>query len=134
MVKLHQPTVKSDNKEKSVGEIIAEARQQSGLSLRDLAARIPIHFTYLADIEKNRRPATEKIIKGLSEQKELDLDFDFLMSLSGRFGEEIESYYKAHPNFGNLMRQIAREDLSDTELENLRQELAQSINKFRASK
>lgn len=126
--------MKPDNKLKSVGEIIAEARRQSGLSLRDLAARIPVHFTYLADIEKNRRPATEKLIKGLSEQKELDLDFDFLMSLSGRLGEEIENYYKAHPNFGNLMRQIAREDLSDTELENLRQEFAQSINKSRVSK
>ena len=126
--------MKSDDKEKSVGEIIAEARKQSGLSLRDLAARIPVHFTYLADIEKNRRPATEKIIKGLTEQKELDLDFDFLMSLSGRLGEEIENYYKEHPHFGNLMRQIVREDLSDTELENLRQEFAQSINKSRVSK
>lgn len=134
MVKLHQPAVKSDNKEKSVGEIIAEARQRSGLSLRDLAARIPVHFTYLADIEKNRRPATEKIIKGLSEQKELDLDFDFLMSLSGRLGEEIENYYKEHPHFGNLMRQIVRDDLSDAELKILRQDITKIINKARASK
>ncbi len=134
MVKLHQPAVKSDNKEKSVGEIIAEARQQSGLSLRDLAARIPVHFTYLADIEKNRRPATEKIIRGLSEQKELDLDFDFLMSLSGRVGEEIENYYKEHPHFGNLMRQIVREDLSDAELKSLHQDITEIINKARASR
>jgi transcriptional regulator with XRE-family HTH domain len=126
--------VESDNKEKSVGEIIAGARRQTGLSLRELAGRISIHFTYLADIEKNRRPATEKVIKGLSEQKELNLDFDFLMALSSRFGEEVENYYKNHPNFGSLMRQIVKENLSDTELKNLRQDISHIINKVRASK
>jgi len=125
--------VGTDNQEKTVGEIIGEARRQSGLSLRELAGRMSVHFTYLADIEKNRRPATEKIIKGLSEQKELNLDFDFLMSLSGRLGEDVEKYHKEHPVFGDLLRQIVRENLSADELKNLRQHVIKFINKSKNS-
>lgn len=112
---------------KTVGEVIAEARQHSGLSLRELAKRISIHFTYLADIEKNRRPPTEKVIKGLSEQKELNLDFDFLMSQAGRLGELVEKYHKKHPSFGSLMRQIASKNISDSELEKVEQYINELI-------
>ena len=121
--------MKFNDQEKSVGEIIAEARLNSGLSLRELAKRISIHFTYLSDIEKNRRPATEKVIKGLSEQKELDLDFEYLMSLAGRLGEDVENYYKEHPVFGIIMRRIVKEDLSDAELESLLHEITLIISK-----
>jgi len=125
--------METDSQEKTIGEIISEARRQSGLSLRELAGRMSVHFTYLADIEKNRRPATEKIIKGLSEQKELNLEFDFLMSLSGRLGEDVEKYHKEHPLFGELLRRIARENLSDSELKNLRQYVIKLINKSKNS-
>ena len=39
--------------EKTIGEVVAEARRAAGLSLLDLSAKLEIHFTYLADIEKN---------------------------------------------------------------------------------
>ncbi len=105
--------------EKTIGEIIAEARKNSGFSLRGLASRIEINYSYLADIEKSRRVPSEKILYALSLQKELKLDFDFLMAYSGRFGSESERYLKAHPKFGHLIRLITKNDLSDEQLNSL---------------
>lgn len=111
------------SKSKTIGEIIAEARKKSGLSLRAVAGRIPINFTYLAEIEKGNRKPSEKVIKALSEQTELNLDFDFLMAHSGRLGEEAEKYLENHPSFGRLLRNIARKRLTEIELDNLNESL-----------
>ena len=45
--------------EKTIGEIIAEARKNAGLSLRGLASKIEINYSYLANIEKSRRVPSE---------------------------------------------------------------------------
>ena len=105
--------------EKTIGEIIAEARKNSGLSLRQLASRIDINYSYLADIEKTRRIPSEKVLLALSLQNELELDFDFLMAHSGRLGTEAEAYLKKHPKFGQLIRLISRKEFSDSQLVSL---------------
>lgn len=104
---------------KTVGEIIAEARKQSGLSLRAVAGRIPISFTYLSEIEKGKRQPSEKVIKALSEQSELSLDFDHMMAHSGRIGEEAEAYLEKHPAFGKVIRIVAKKKLNDEQLSTL---------------
>ena len=103
-------------REKTIGEIIAEARKNSGLSLRAVAGRVPVNFSYLAEIEKGKRMPSEKIIKALSQQAELNLDFDHMMSHSGRFGEEAEIYLKKHPTFGKVIRNVAKKSLDDNQL------------------
>ncbi len=110
----------------TIGEIIAEARKQSGLSLRAVASRIPVNFTYLAEIEKGNRKPSEKVIKALSEQPELKLDFDYLMAHSGRIGEEAELYLEKHPAFGKVVRNIAKKKLDDNTLESLNE----TVNKL----
>lgn len=95
-------------KEKTIGEIIAEARKNSGLSLRAVSGRVPISFTYLSEIEKGKRMPSEKVIKALSEQSELNLDFDYMMAHSGRIGEEAEVYLEKHPAFGKVIRKVAK--------------------------
>lgn len=120
-------------KEKTIGEIISDARRLSGLSLRTVAARIPINFSYLSDIEKNRRSPSEKVIKGLCQQEELNLDFDYLMAYSGRLGEEVENYLKEHPLFGSLIRDIAKENLTDTKLRTIRENLKTFIERENTS-
>ena len=107
----------SQESKKNIGEIIAQARERSGLSLRKVAARLPINFAYLADIEKGRRMPSEKVIKGLSEVEELQLDFDELMALSGRLGDEAEKYMADHPAFGRFVRKLARRNLTDEQLD-----------------
>lgn len=106
-------------KEKTIGEIIAEARKNSGLSLRTVAGRVPVNFSYLAEIEKGKRMPSEKIIKALSQQTELNLNFDHMMAYSARLGEEAETYLKKHPTFGKVIRNIAKKSLDDNQLNSL---------------
>lgn len=106
-------------KKTTIGEIIAEARKRSGLSLRAVAGRVPISFTYLSEIEKGKRMPSEKVIKALSEQSELSLDFDHMMAHSGRIGEEAEDYLQKHPAFGKVLRNVAKKKLNDVQLNTL---------------
>ena len=101
---------------KTIGQIIAEARKQSGLSLRAVAGRVPINFSYLSDIEKGKSMPSEKVIRALSEQSELNLSFDYMMAHSGRIGEEAETYLKKHPSFGKVIRNVAKKKLDDEQL------------------
>ncbi len=117
--------------EKTIGQMIAEARKNAGLSLRDLSAKLEIHFTYLADIEKNNRKPSEKILLRLSEQSELNLDLDTLMAGSGRLGSETDRYLREHPSFGNFIRLVVRENLTDSQLTSLSQELPAIIQKIK---
>ena len=119
------------SKEKTVGEIIAEARKAAGLSLRDLSSKLEIHFTYLADIEKNNRKPSERVLLGLSEQNELNLDFDELMANVGRLGSEAEEYLKKHPRFGGFIRLIVKETLTDSELLLLSDRVSEAIQKIK---
>jgi transcriptional regulator with XRE-family HTH domain len=117
----------SQKTEKKVGEIIAEARKNTGLSLRAVAAKISINFTYLADIEKDRRQPSEKVLRALSELPELELNFDELMSKAGRLGEKAEIYIKNHPSFGGLVREIVEENLSDAQILEVKNDILNTI-------
>lgn len=108
---------------KTIGEIIAEARNRSGLSLRAVASRVPISSTYLYEIEKGKRTPSEKVIKALSEQSELNLDFDYLMAHSGRIGDEAETYLKNQPIFGRIIRRVAKKKLNEDQLNTLAETL-----------
>lgn len=113
---------------KTIGEIIAEARKLSGLSLRAVAGRIPINFSYLSDIEKGKSLPSEKVIRALSEQSELNLDFDHMMAHSGRIGEEAEAYLKKTPTFGKVIRNVAKKRLNEKQLNALNE----TVNKLKS--
>lgn len=119
--------------EKTIGAVVAEARKAAGLSLRDLSAKLEIHFTYLADIEKNNRKPSEKVLRGLSEQSGLNLDFDEMMARVGRLGSETEQYLKSHPMFGIFLRHIVRENLNDSQLDSLTEEVSKIIPRIKDS-
>lgn len=120
----------TDSKEeKTIGEIIAEARKNAGLSLRTVAAKIPINYSYLADIEKNRRSPSEKVLKALSLMPELNLDFDYLMAHKGKISEETVIYLKQHPSFGKLIRLITDNSLTEDQLKNIISNLKNSLKK-----
>ncbi len=117
--------------EKTIGEIIAEARKNSGLSLRAVASRIQINYSYLADIEKNRRSPSERVLKSLSTVPELILDFDFLMAYKGKLSQETENYLKLHPAFGKLISLITEYSLNETELNQIIGAIQSSYNKHK---
>lgn len=73
--------------QKSLGQIIREARLKKELTQKDLAAGVkkedgkPIAPQYLNDIEHDRRSPSEVVARELA--KELDLAADYLIFLSG---------------------------------------------------
>jgi len=105
------------NSDKTLGDTIREARVNKGLSLRGLAKDIEKTPSYLSDIENNRRVPSEEVLVDIS--KTLDLEFDLLMALAGRFGENAMRYLKRTPSAGVLFRKISQLNLSSKEIQEL---------------
>jgi transcriptional regulator with XRE-family HTH domain len=115
----------------TLGDEIREARIRADIRLRAFAEKLELAPSYLSDIENDRRVPSEEVLRKLAEN--LDLDFDHLMSLAGRFGEKAERYMKRNPTAGVLFRRISESNLREEELrklldvtERLRQEKEQS--------
>jgi transcriptional regulator with XRE-family HTH domain len=102
---------------KTLGDIIREARNNLDLSLRDLAKKLDVTPSYLSDIENNRRVPAEDVLRNIGRQ--LKLDFDELMARAGRFGDDAVRYMMRTPAAGILFRRLAEQDASGTDVEKL---------------
>ena len=94
---------------KTLGDEVRAGRIRKDMSLRELARQVDLTPSYLSDIENDRRIPSEEVLKVLAEV--IDLDFDRLMGLAGRFGDEAERLLRRTPTSGLLFRRLAqRED------------------------
>jgi transcriptional regulator with XRE-family HTH domain len=93
------------NTGKTLGEVIRDARVAAGTSLREFARSLGITPSYQSDIENDRRIPSEDVLKKIANQ--LGLDFEELMALGGRFGEDAERYLRRHPTAGALFRKLS---------------------------
>ena len=93
------------NNEKTLGEMIRDARVAAKVSLRKFARRLDITPSYQSDIENDRRIPSADILKKIASS--LSLDFEELMALGGRFGEGAERYLRRHPTAGALFRKLS---------------------------
>ena len=75
------------NGAQSLGNAIREGRVAKDMTLRELARELRISPSYLSDIENDRRVPAEDILRRIAEL--LNLSFDDLMALAGRFGEDL---------------------------------------------
>ena len=98
----------------SLGDVINKARVKKRLGLRALARQLDIAPSYLSDIENDRRTPSEVVLRAMAEK--LDLDFDILMQLAGRLGENAERYLRKHELAGQLFRRIAESQLDEDSL------------------
>ena len=96
---------------KTCGELIREARQAHGYSVRFVAREVGLAASYLSDIELGRRLPSEKVIHQLCSL--LGIDFDVLMQKAGRIGEDAETYLKSSALVGRLLRQMAQEQVNE---------------------
>lgn len=101
------------------GSRIRELRKGSGISLRDLADRVKIDFTYLSKIENGKvEPPSEKIIKLLAQ--ELGTDPEELLNLAGKVSsEQIRKAVESNPSVGILLRKIQSRDLTNEQIANM---------------
>lgn len=109
----------------SLGDEIRRARVLAGHGLRELARTLDITPSYLSDIENDRRVPSEEVLHALASA--LNLDFDRLMGLAGRFGDEAERLLKRSPETGLLFRRLSAEP----EPEKLVQEFMQRLDQKR---
>lgn len=101
----------------TLGDEIREARIKAGKRLRPFAEELDLAPSYVSDIENDRRVPSEEVMKRIASK--LGLDFDHLMALAGRFGEEAERYIKKNPAAGVLFRRISQGNLREEQLRKL---------------
>jgi transcriptional regulator with XRE-family HTH domain len=116
----------NDEDVRSIGDLIREARKNAGWTLRELAAKVAVHYTYISDIEKDRRIPSETVLSNLAKQ--LNLDLDKVMAIAGKFGENVDRYLRRHPTMGVIIRRIADSDLSEKDLKKLLPKLDRLIS------
>ena len=90
---------------KTLGQVIRDARVAAGGSLREFARTLGITPSYQSDIENDRRVPSEDVLKKMAGF--LSLDFEDLMALGGRFGDDAERYLRRHPTAGALFRKLS---------------------------
>jgi HTH-type transcriptional regulator, competence development regulator len=99
---------------KTLGDVVRETRVASKKGLREFAREIDITPSYMSDIENDRRVPAEDVLGRIG--RALGLDFDELMALAGRFGEEAERYLRRNPQAGKLFRKLSEKNLSESEV------------------
>ena len=102
------------------GERVRELRKAKNQTLRDVAAKVDINFTYLSKIENGKLDfsdfPSEKLIRKLA--KALGGDVDELLLLAEKIPDEIRKRVVQRPD---AFRKLAR--LDDKELDKLMEEL-----------
>jgi len=83
----------------TLGERIRELRQAKQLTLRDLAAKVDVGFTYISKIENHKleqgHGPSEKLIHKLAA--ELDADEEELLLLAEKVPEPIRKRFSQRP-------------------------------------
>jgi len=92
------------------GTKLRDLRKKSGLSLRELADRVNVNFTYLSKIENGiLPPPSEKVIRQLAET--LNADKDELLALAGRIPSDIAEILKDRDTLEKLRaEQVKKEE------------------------
>jgi transcriptional regulator with XRE-family HTH domain len=99
---------------------IRDARVKSGRSLRDVAKLLGITPSYQSDIENDRRVPAEEVLKRTADT--LGLDFEDLMALAGRIGEDAERYLRRQPAAGALFRKLTETNAPEALLRKMMEE------------
>jgi transcriptional regulator with XRE-family HTH domain len=93
------------NDNRSLGQVIYDARMKLKLSLRQAAKLLEITPSYLSDIENDRRVPSEDVLRRISAL--LKLDQDDMMARAGRLGDDALRYMMQTPAVGMLFRKLA---------------------------
>jgi len=64
----------TDDDAGSLGEYLKQAREETGFSLRDVAARSGVSFAHIRRLEQGERKPTLEVLQKVAEALSLDLD------------------------------------------------------------
>ena len=114
-VSLVQHKLTVDNIMKPLGERIRELRDQSDLSVRELAKKLKISAPFLSDIELGRRHPSDEVLKGIAHVLGTTLD-DLKKHDARPPVQELKRIAAANPAMGFALRKVVDEDISPDEL------------------
>jgi transcriptional regulator with XRE-family HTH domain len=91
------------------GKRIRELRKRANLTLRDLARRIGVDFSYISKLENGQLPPPSEVVISRLAQA-LGTDYDELIELSGRLPADIARIVKnnARQAFGQKLRKLRK--------------------------
>ena len=92
--------------EKNGGEIIRELRLKKGLTIKDVAEKIGVHYVFLSRLERNmEKPAEDTVVK-LANLLEYENDVNILIASFGRVPKSIEKIILDDPELINQLPQF----------------------------
>jgi transcriptional regulator with XRE-family HTH domain len=103
----------------TLGQRIKNRRIELNLTLRELAKKVDTDFTYLSKIEneKTDHPPSEDLLRRVGKQ--LDIDPDELIVLSGQVTQEIREAIAKNPAAVHFFRSFRESKLSWDKLKQL---------------
>ena len=104
----------------TLGTLIRDTRVAGGRSLREFAKLLGITPSYQSDIENDRRVPAEEVLKRTADL--LGLEFEDLMALAGRIGEDAERYLRRQPAAGALFRKLTETNAPEALLRKMMEE------------
>jgi transcriptional regulator with XRE-family HTH domain len=104
---------------RTLGEVIHDARAKAERGLREVSRELKITPSYLSDIENDRRIPSEEVLHKLASV--FSLDHDDLMARAGRLGDDAVRYLMRTPALGALFRRLAQERATGEDVEKLMQ-------------
>ncbi len=105
------------NDNRTLGQVIYDARMKLKSSLRQAAKLLEITPSYLSDIENDRRVPSEDVLRRISAL--LKLDQDDMMARAGRLGDDALRYMMQTPAVGMLFRKLAEKRTSGETVKHL---------------
>lgn len=107
---------------KTFGEAIREARIACNMSTQELADCLGLTKAVIIRIETSPgAPTDENLIWALA--KVLDLDYDVLMALAGRFGLKEQRFLKVRPTLRKIVRHLTELQFTEADLSKVMEEL-----------
>lgn len=100
---------------KRLGPLIRQLRQKKQLGVRQAASMLDISPSYLSRLETEDecRPPSEEVLRRMAEL--FEGDFDELMRLAGRVGDEFQEMFRKDPALPQFLRQMRERNLSAKE-------------------
>ena len=104
--------------EKTFGKLLRELRRSRNISQRELANKVGVDFTYISKLENDRLPPpAADTIQKISET--LEVPGDLLLLQSGKISSDITEVLSSNPDALKFMFEVKAMNLTNTEWQNL---------------
>ena len=108
------------------GQVVRDAREAQGISLRKFAVKVEKTPTYISKIERNELETKPSEALVLMIVNELGLDFDEMMILAGRIPSELPDIISQRPRQMAALLRTANK-MPDDELRKLTQSIQKKL-------